>query len=69
MAEDAAAIAASSGRRRSPEPATADEAERSNKQPVLAGMNPNVRDVAKVSNFDRILQIEPDLETVRAKHG
>jgi len=36
---------------------------------VLAGMNPIVRDVFKVSGFDRMLTIEPDLATARARHG
>ena len=47
----------------------AKNAKKTNKQLILAGMNPIVRDVFKVSGFDRMLQIEPDLETARAKHG
>lgn len=47
----------------------AKNAKKSSKQLVLAGMNPIVRDVFKVSGFDRMLQIEADLETAKAKHG
>ena len=52
-----------------PELKTADKAARTDKQPVLPGVNPMLRDVFKVSGFDRMLQIEPDLETAKAKHG
>ncbi len=36
---------------------------------VLAGMNPIVREVFKVSGFDRMLVIEDDLATAVAAHG
>lgn len=36
---------------------------------VLAGMNKVVRDVFRVSGFDRMLLVEPDLESALAKHG
>jgi anti-anti-sigma factor len=35
---------------------------------VLAGMNPTVREVFRVSGFDRMLNIEPDVETALANH-
>jgi len=35
---------------------------------VLAGMNPTVREVFRVSGFDRMLDIEPDVETALANH-
>jgi len=44
-------------------------ARKSEKKLVLAGMNPLVAEVFKVSGFDRMLTIEPDLDTARAKHG
>lgn len=39
------------------------------KRLVLTGMNAVVRDVFRVSGFDRMLVIEPELETALAKHG
>ena len=36
---------------------------------VLAGMNKVVGDVFRVSGFDKMLMIEPDLETAIARHG
>lgn len=44
-------------------------AKRQSKRLILAGMNDIVREVFKVSGFDRMLTIEPDLEVARAKHG
>jgi anti-sigma B factor antagonist len=44
-------------------------AKKADKRLVLAGMNPIVREVFKVSGFDRMLTIEPDLETARQQHG
>ena len=44
-------------------------ARKADKQLVLAGMNPIVREVFKVSGFDRMLTIEPDLEAARQRHG
>lgn len=44
-------------------------ARKADKRLVLAGMNPIVREVFKVSGFDRMLTIEPDLETARRQHG
>ena len=44
-------------------------ARKGDKRLVLAGMNPIVREVFKVSGFDRMLTIEPDLETARREHG
>ncbi len=44
-------------------------ARKADKRIVLAGMNPVVREVFKVSGFDRMLTIEPDLETARKQHG
>ena len=36
---------------------------------VLAGMNPTVREVFRVSGFDRMLVIEPDMESAIAHHA
>lgn len=44
-------------------------ARKDGKQLVLAGMNPIVREVFKVSGFDRMLTIEDSLDAARAKHG
>lgn len=44
-------------------------AQRADKRLVLAGMNPIVREVFRVSGFDRMLTIEPDLEAARERHG
>lgn len=38
------------------------------KNMVLAGMNDTVREVFRVSGFDRMLVIEPDVEAAIAKH-
>lgn len=35
---------------------------------VLAGMNPTVREVFRVSGFDRMLDIEPDVASALAHH-
>ncbi len=47
----------------------AKSAQKGQKRLVLAGMNPIVREVFKVSGLDRMLGIEPDLETARRQHG
>ena len=52
-----------------PELATPDQVEHDDNRLVPAGMNPVVRDAFEVSGFDRMLQIEPDLEAGRAKHA
>lgn len=44
-------------------------ARKGGKRLILAGMNPVVREVFKVSGFDRMLTIEPDLQTARERHG
>ncbi len=44
-------------------------AKKSDRRLVLAGMNPIVREVFKVSGFDRMLVIEDDLATAVAAHG
>jgi anti-anti-sigma factor len=44
-------------------------ARKADKRLVLAGMNPIVREVFKVSGFDRMLTIEPDLEVAQERHG
>lgn len=44
-------------------------ARKADKRLVLAGMNPIVREVFKVSGFGRMLTIEPDLDTARRQHG
>jgi anti-sigma B factor antagonist len=44
-------------------------ARKADKRVVLVGMNPIVREVFKVSGFDRMLTIEPDLATAREQHG
>lgn len=44
-------------------------AKKSDHRLVLAGMNPIVREVFKVSGFDRMLVIEDDLATAVASHG
>jgi anti-sigma B factor antagonist len=44
-------------------------ARKADKGVVLVGMNPIVREVFKVSGFDRMLTIEPDLATAREQHG
>ena len=44
-------------------------ARKAEKRLVLAGMNPIVREVFKVSGFDRMLTIEPDLAAAREQHG
>lgn len=36
---------------------------------VLAGMNKMVREVFRVSGFDRMLSIEPDVDAALAKHA
>ncbi|MEZ5858212.1 MAG: STAS domain-containing protein [Geminicoccaceae bacterium] len=44
-------------------------AKRGDHRLILAGMNPIVREVFKVSGFDRMLVIEDDLATAVAAHG
>lgn len=41
----------------------------SNTQLVLAGMNDVVREVFRVTGFDKMLKIEPDLDSALAKHA
>ena len=47
----------------------AKRARATNKELVLAGMNKVVRDVFRVSGFDRMLQVEPDVASALARHG
>jgi anti-anti-sigma factor len=44
-------------------------AQKADKRLVLAGMNPIVREVFKVSGLDRMLTSEPDLESAQELHG
>lgn len=44
-------------------------AKKSDHRLILAGMNPIVREVFKVSGFDRMLVIEDDLAAAVAAHG
>jgi anti-anti-sigma factor len=47
---------------------TAKAAQQNGKQVVICGMNSILSNIFKVSGFDRILTIEPDLAAAKGKH-